>query len=110
VLFRSWKAEDTAAIDATKGMGEVEPWLAKLGLKNRRDYLQVYIGATDQEVLKRMLWQRPALLSVASLNNNEGRHMVFWDGAQLWDPSNKRSFQFLSSVFLCRIFLLTPSV
>lgn len=30
-------------------------------------------------------WERPAVLSVPSLNNG-GAHAVFWDGVRFWDP------------------------
>lgn len=40
------------------------------------------------ELITWWLWGRRALLSVPSLNGFDGEHTVYWDGLQLFDPSN----------------------
>lgn len=39
------------------------------------------------EYFRSEMWGRRALVSVPSLNFPGKLHMVFWDGARIWDPS-----------------------
>ena len=72
------------------------------GYKRGIDYETVYAGngqVINIEFAKSMLWKRKAILQVRSLNFDKGEHAIYWDGEQLFDPSNKMAYQFLSSVF-----------
>lgn len=44
------------------------------------------------EFFRSITWGRRALLSVPSLNNPGGWHMIYWDGAKLFDPSTKKTY------------------
>lgn len=45
------------------------------------------------EFYRRMIWGRRALVSVPSLNNEGGYHMIFWDGSNVLDPSLKKTYR-----------------
>lgn len=47
---------------------------------------------SSAEFARDMLWGRRALIQVKSLNVEGGRHIVYWDGEQLFDPSNQRIY------------------
>ena len=102
----AWTPEDTAAVVASKGVADWEPWFTKQGLKEGRDWLVVYCSHIEQNHLKALLFARPALLSVCSLNNSGGWHAVYWDGFKLWDPSNRKQYEHLSSLCIERALLL----
>lgn len=42
------------------------------------------------DVIRQMLVGRRALVSVRSLNNDAGYHMVYYDGERVWDPQDGR--------------------
>lgn len=41
---------------------------------------------------RHFLWGRRALVSVPSLNEPGGWHVVYWDGYKVYDPSNKKTY------------------
>ena len=43
--------------------------------------------------LRNMLWGRRALIQVPSKNYKGEQHIIYWDGAALFDPSNLRTYQ-----------------
>lgn len=49
-------------------------------------------GILSPDFFRSFAWGRRALLSVPSLNIPGGMHMVYWDGAQVFDPSNKKIY------------------
>ncbi len=55
------------------------------------DYLKVYV--TNPEDLQLLFFGRRALLQVPSLNYKGGSHLVYWDGRELHDPSNKKTYK-----------------
>lgn len=79
--------------------------LGRLGFKKRADvgarssvpagteadYYVLFImpeyGTTG--FLRNMLWGRRALIQVLSRNYSGEHHVIYWDGHQLFDPSNK---------------------
>ena len=104
-----WTDEDLQSAIDSQGISDYEPWLKRVGLVNYEDYRVVYThtGASDTHVL---LWGRRALLSVRSLNNDGGYHMVYFDGEKLHDPQEgvegKLAYRFLHSCQIARAILL----
>lgn len=104
-----WTEEDLQKVIQDKGIADIEPWLDRAGVTA---YRQVYIHGVDMRTCRALLWKRRALLSVDSLNNNGGSHMVYWDGDKLWDPHTGHeeqgllAFKWLSTVHISRAFLL----
>lgn len=47
-------------------------------------------GIIDPRFYRQFVWGRRALLSIESLNNPGGRHLVFYDGERIWDPQDGR--------------------
>ena len=66
------------AFDAGDRLGEAV-------VRHRGPLAPVYFG--------RMAWGRRALLSVPSLNNPGGWHMVYYDGRRLFDPSPNEIYE-----------------
>ena len=102
----AWTAEDTAKVVEAKGVASIDLWMDKQGLTHYKDWVEMQTYRDDQCNLKFLLKWRRALLSVHSLNNDCGYHMVYWDGTTLHDPSNKSKFIHLHSVHLMRVILL----
>ncbi len=50
-------------------------------------YFDQYVSP---EFIRKMLWGRPALLSVPSRNKSHGWHYVYYDGKEVQDPQNGR--------------------
>lgn len=57
----------------------------------RDDFLVVRLN--DRRTAGAMVRWRPAILMVPSLNNEGGRHFVYWDGERIWDPSPKQRYR-----------------
>lgn len=105
-----WSFDDIKSVVATKGVGDETPWMEKVGLMKGADYKRVSChGLTDynMDMLKAMLWKRRAILSVKSLNIDGGSHAVYWDGEILHDPSTMRTYQWLSSLTISQVLLLS---
>lgn len=83
-----WTADDLDEVNG-KGVSDIEPWMKRAGFTRLTHYKTVYLHACDQEQTKDLLWRRKALLSIDSLNNEHGSHMVYWDGERIWDPHEK---------------------
>ena len=105
-----WSEERARKVVADGGVSDYDEWLQAAGLRTGRDYHWLYTAGERQQVIKAMLWGRRAILSVDSLNNKDGYHAVYWDGAQLWDPSPKSVFSYLSTVCISRAILLRAAV
>jgi len=71
--------------------------LASLGLVEDRDFWSVYLGsASPKGNILDLLNSRRALLQVPSLNNPPpAMHIIYWDGQELRDPSNKQVYRWL---------------
>jgi hypothetical protein len=85
------------------------PTLAKSGMSNpmedrllavkgyvpeahfRRLYPQSHLVQTH--FLRHILWGRRAVLTVMSKNNNDGMHAIYWDGKALFDPTQKKAYE-----------------
>ncbi|MEZ0263009.1 MAG: hypothetical protein ACAH80_18535 [Alphaproteobacteria bacterium] len=50
-----------------------------------------------------------ALLSVPSLNIEDGLHLVYWDGTKLLDPSNLKTYTRETIPKQCRAFIIMPA-
>ena len=46
-----------------------------------------------------ILWGRRAILSVDSLNNEGGKHAIFWNGMKILDPQNGTVFDGITKKF-----------
>lgn len=104
-----WTDSDLERVIASKGVSGYEPWLEQAGFKPHQfKEIQIW-NATDQSIVRQLLWHRRALLSVHSLNIDQGHHMVFWDGFEVFDPSPLRSYAWLHSMTITRIVLLDES-
>lgn len=67
---------------------------------SRKDYWEISVPIASQAdpKFKMMLHGRRALLQVPSLNHPGATHIVAWLGDELWDPSLKQRYQWLSQV------------
>ncbi len=88
------------AFDPEKGMAREETALKRLGFDNsyasgepagnfvclRRDW------CISTKFFRRLAWARRALMSVPSLNFEGGWHMVYFDGREVYDPSNMKTY------------------
>lgn len=69
-----------------------------LDLKKGIDYKTFYRHdiktgyGSSAEFARDVLWGRRALVQVNSLNNEGGQHLIYWDGFELLDPSNKKTY------------------
>jgi hypothetical protein len=48
--------------------------------------------------VKNCLWRRRAIINCLSMNQKDMTHAVYWDGEQLLDPSNKKTYKTLEEV------------
>lgn len=72
--------------------------LVELGLTDGIDFRSVYLGAVSESKgnVLQLLHGRKALLQVQSLNNPPpAKHIIYWDGYALHDPSNKQVYRWL---------------
>lgn len=76
----------------------VEQMYASLGLQYGLDYYKVYkhdvklpYGASS-EFARTILWGRRALIQAKSLNQEGKFHLVYWDGFDLFDPTNLQAY------------------
>lgn len=104
-----WSDEDLVPIK-DRGVGDLTLWLARAGYQRNVHYKGIYVhGLSYHEDLVGLLWRRRALLSVHSLNN-EGNHMVYWDGQELFDPSTQLTYKLLRSLHIVRIVVFDDTV
>jgi hypothetical protein len=83
-----WTPEDVEKVVKDQGTGDIEPWMTKASY-TREDYHTVYIYAATETIVP-LLWERRALISIASLNNENSNHMIYWDGKSVFDPQKGR--------------------
>lgn len=95
-----WPADFLAVVDEAKGAYGEKLTLAfeSAGLVKNEHYKVIFLPdswiAAPQ--IKSILFGRRAFMQVPSLNNENGQHMVYWNGRELFDPSNKQEYKFLS--------------
>jgi hypothetical protein len=104
----AWTDSDLASVQG-QGVGDLEPWLTRHGLKRLTDYRTVYVAGADLEAVCKLLWCRPALVSVHSLNLPESNHLIFWDGERVFDPSFERTYLHLRSCVIDRVVVFAAS-
>lgn len=100
-----WTQNDLDALVANKGCSDEEPYMARAGFVEHVDYRRIYIHRCDQNEVKALLWRRRAMLSVYSLNIEGGLHHVYWDGYELFDPSTKKTYTYLSSLHITDVII-----
>jgi len=79
--------------------GEITQAFEYAGLTKDVDYKSLYVRHADEAVVRSFLWKRKALIQAVSLNHEGSEHVMFWDGQELHDPSNKQVYKYLSSVY-----------
>lgn len=108
-----WTDEDLQSVIKSKGVADAEPWLERAGYKRGEHYKEIYCY-NDSNIAKSFLWKRKALLSVDSLNNVGGSHMVFWDGNRIWDPHEEDPgylyHRIITGCSITRVYLFAPGV
>lgn len=104
----AWTEVDLQEVIKSKGVGDIDPWMQRLGYEHRKDYITVYVHGDSMEMVQRFLWKRRALLSVHSLNIKGGNHMVYWDGDIIHDPSPERTYLHIESCIINRAIIFTP--
>ena len=97
--------EDLADVIKSQGVStgseDFTKYMKKAGFKEA-DYKRLpWLENVPHDKLCSLLWGRRALLSINSLNNPGGSHMIYWDGTRVWDPQEgvegKQAAPFLSS-------------
>jgi hypothetical protein len=70
--------------------------LNELGYEANKDYWLVYVGSCDAKGnMMQLLNGRKVILQVQSLNHRKAQHIVYWDGEELHDPSNKQIYHWI---------------
>lgn len=103
----AWTEVDLQEVIKTKGVGDIDPWMKRLGYEFRKDYITIYVHGDAMEMVQKLLWKRRALLSVNSLNIKGGSHMVYWDGDIIHDPSPERTYQHIESCIISRAIIFS---
>ena len=87
-------------IEANKGCNhdEIDEAFGKAGWKRDEDFVSRYMGHIQSNEVRDLLWKRKAMIQVNSLNYEKGMHMIFWDGEEFKDPSNKQVYRWWSHV------------
>jgi hypothetical protein len=68
------------------------------GLTRGIDFIPVYNVGMPLHLMQNLLWGRRAMLQVPSLNHQDASHYVYWDGAELYDPSTKQQYRWLNQL------------
>ena len=73
---------------------------ARAGFEKGKNLHDVYTGyGINFPILRQLIWGRRAMIQVPSLNYVGSEHMIYWNGKEVIDPSNKQTYKFLQSVF-----------
>jgi hypothetical protein len=85
-----------AKVEEAKGTTMMEA-LTEAGLEDKVDFKTVYVGSLIESMgnVRTLLGWRKAVLQVPSLNNRRAMHFVYWDGEELYDPSNKQVYHWI---------------
>lgn len=68
--------------------------LKEMGFDKDKDY-KVFVHSphwSSVAFTRNILWGRPALVTVRSKNNEDGKHMIYWTGEYVMDPSTKKIY------------------
>lgn len=85
---------------ATKCSGDnLDEAYKRAGFINGENMWIVYFGNNEPRLARQMLMGRRAMIQVPSLNHEGAEHMIYWDGRQILDPSNKQVYKYLQHVF-----------
>ncbi len=68
------------------------------GIKRDVDFITSYTDGLSSHVVEAMIWQRRAILQLPSLNLEGGMHLVYWDGQNIQDPSNKQVYRWIKNL------------
>lgn len=105
----AWTEEDLKEVIESHGISDFAPWFARHHVEEWKDYRHIYVNSGNMGVVKALLWQRRAILSTNSLNNDGGSHAVYWDGTKVYDPQEgvegKLAYRFLSSMVLTNAYV-----
>lgn len=70
------------------------------GFEKDKNMRSIYIGHNiNPNVLRQLIWGRRAMIQVPSLNHEGSEHFIYWDGYNIFDPSNKQVYKYLQHVF-----------
>lgn len=108
-VYASARRTGNDNFDPKSGMSSVERVLEQLGyhwenLGRHKDHpapnpdgpqfrslsLSIASWHIQPKFYAKFFWGRRALLSIHSLNNPDGRHLVYFDGTRIWDPQEGR--------------------
>lgn len=79
---------------------DVDKAFEMAGLTKNVDYWTVSIPPWSVAyTIRDLLRGRRAFLQVRSLNNKDSFHLVYYDGKDLHDPSNKQQYRWLNQCF-----------
>jgi len=76
------------------------------GLVEGENVKCVYTQNLDKSFIQALVWKRKAMIQVTSLNIAKGEHMIYWDGQELFDPSNKQVYKFIENIRPTYVWLL----
>lgn len=86
------------SFDPEKGMRRDYVALNRLGfqMSNKMDgtgdFIRLHHSILTPSYFRIFAFGRRALLSVPSLNIEDGLHMVYWDGYEVFDPANGKTY------------------
>lgn len=97
-----WPEDFRAHIEVEKGCygKDLDRAFELAGLTRNEDYWPFcVVGLLERDwTIRTMLKGRRALLQVPSLNHQKSSHVVYWDGNELHDPSNKQVYQWIDQL------------
>jgi hypothetical protein len=70
------------------------------GLEKYFDYWTFYPGPSyiNTSTMRYLLNGRRAIISTMSKNNRDGMHSVYWNGIEIFDPSNKLVYEKINEI------------
>jgi ABC-type bacteriocin/lantibiotic exporter with double-glycine peptidase domain len=80
--------------------------LKMAGFVEGKNALSIWTQDLDKKYVQALIWKRKALIQVVSLNYAGGEHMIYWDGKELFDPSNKQVYKFVENLRPTYVWLL----
>lgn len=95
-------------IEADKGCYNetLKEALKLAGFVEGKNARSVYTQHLDKIFVQALIWKRKAMIQVTSLNIAKGEHMIYWDGEELFDPSNKQVYKFVENLRPTYVWLL----
>jgi hypothetical protein len=90
VMERALSLKD--AYDPEQGMRAEYSVIESFGLQQMRDFRVMYRGVLSTEFFRHFSWGRRAILAVPSLNTEGKFHSVYWNGEQVLDPCDLKTY------------------